>query len=35
MEGLFKPRISIFNINFIPVEVGVIEFEMTASAATE
>jgi hypothetical protein len=32
MEGLFKPRISIFNINFIPVEVGVTEFEMTTSA---
>lgn len=27
-EGEFNPRISIFNINFIPVEVGVTEFEM-------
>lgn len=33
-EGEFKPRISIFNINFIPVKVGVTEFEMTTSAAT-
>jgi hypothetical protein len=31
-EGEFKPRISIFNINFIPVEVGVTEFEMATSA---
>jgi hypothetical protein len=34
-EGEFKPRISIFNINFIPVKVGVTEFEMATSAATE
>ena len=34
-EGEFKPRISIFNINFIPVKVGMTEFEMTISAATE
>jgi hypothetical protein len=27
-EGEFKPRISIFNINFIPVELGVTEFEI-------
>jgi hypothetical protein len=27
-EGKFKPRISIFNINFIPVKVGVTEFEI-------
>lgn len=34
-EGQFKPRISIFNVNFIPVEVGVTEFEMETSAAAE
>jgi hypothetical protein len=34
-EGEFKPKISIFNINFIPVEVGVTEFEMVTSAAME
>jgi hypothetical protein len=34
-EGEFKPMISIFNINFIPVKVGVTEFEMATSAATE
>ncbi|HET9357675.1 MAG TPA: hypothetical protein VFN98_06260 [Nitrososphaeraceae archaeon] len=34
-EGEFKPRISIFNINFIPVKVGVTEFEMATSANTE
>ena len=34
-EGEFKPRISIFNVNFIPVEVGVTEFEMEISAAAE
>jgi hypothetical protein len=34
-EGEFKPRISIFNVNFIPVEVGVTEFEMATSAVTE
>lgn len=27
-EGEFRPMISIFNINFIPVEVGVTEFEI-------
>jgi hypothetical protein len=26
-EGEFKPKISIFNINFIPVEVGVTELK--------
>jgi hypothetical protein len=31
-EGEFNPRISIFNINFIPVEVGVTEFEMKTVA---
>jgi hypothetical protein len=35
MEGEFKPRISIFNINFIPVEVGVTEFEMETVANIE
>jgi hypothetical protein len=34
-EGEFKPRISIFNVNFIPVEVGVTEFGMTTSAAMD
>jgi hypothetical protein len=34
-EGEFKPRISIFNINFIPVEVGVTEFEMATSVVTK
>jgi hypothetical protein len=34
-EGEFKPRISIFNINFIPVKVGMTEFEMAISATTE
>jgi hypothetical protein len=34
-EGEFKPRISIFNIIFIPVKVGMREFEMATSAATE
>jgi hypothetical protein len=34
-EGEFKPRISIFNVNFIPVEVGVTEFKMETSAAVE
>jgi hypothetical protein len=34
-EGVFKPRISIFNINFIPVEVGVAEFEMETSSAIQ
>jgi hypothetical protein len=34
-EGEFKPRISIFNINFIPVEVGVTEFEMETVANIE
>ena len=34
-EGEFKPRISIFNINFIPVKVGMTEFEMATSAVTE
>lgn len=34
-EVEFKPRISIFNVNFIPVEVGVTEFEMETSAAAE
>jgi plastocyanin len=34
-EGEFKPRISIFNINFIPVEVGVTEFELVTSTATK
>jgi len=34
-EGEFKPTISIFNINFIPVEVGVTEFEMLTSAPME
>jgi hypothetical protein len=33
--GEYKPRISIFNINFIPAKVGVTEFEMATSAATE
>jgi hypothetical protein len=33
--GEFKPSLSIFNINFIPVKVGVAEFEMATSAATE
>ena len=27
-EGQFKPRIFILNINFIPVEVGVAEFDI-------
>jgi plastocyanin len=31
-EGDFKPRISIFNVNFIPVEVGVAEFEIETSS---
>jgi hypothetical protein len=34
-EGEFKPRISIFNINFIPVAVGVTEFEVETSAIIE
>jgi hypothetical protein len=34
-EGEFKPRISIFNVNFIPVEVGMTEFEIETSAAIE
>lgn len=34
-EGEFKPRISIFNINFIPVKVGITEFEMATSAVME
>jgi hypothetical protein len=34
-EGKFKPRISIFNVNFIPVEVGMTEFEIETSAAIE
>jgi plastocyanin len=34
-EGEFRPRVSIFNINFIPVEVGVTEFELVTSTASK
>lgn len=34
-KGEFKPTISVFNVNFIPVEVGVTEFEMETSAAAD
>lgn len=34
-EGEFRPIISIFNINFIPVEFGVTEFELVTSTATK
>ena len=32
-EGQFQPMISIFNINFIPVQISATEFEMETSAA--
>jgi hypothetical protein len=34
-EGEFKPMISIFNVNFIPVEVGLTEFELVTSSTKE
>jgi hypothetical protein len=34
-EEEFKPKISIFTIQFVPVKVGSTEFEITTSAATE
>ena len=34
-EGEFKPIISIFNINFIPVEVSLTEFELVTSSTKE
>ena len=33
-EGEFKPMISIFSIDFIPVEIGSTEFELTTASAS-
>ena len=34
-EDEFKPKISIFTIQFVPIKVGSTEFEITTSAVTE
>ena len=34
-EGEFIPRISIFSVNFVPVEVGLTEFELVTSATSK
>jgi hypothetical protein len=33
-EGEFKPMISIFSVDFIPVEIGSTEFELTTASAS-
>jgi hypothetical protein len=32
-EGQYKARIAIFNILFVPVEIGVTEYEITATGS--